>query len=115
MPLNYDHITIASSSNSQGTTHNDVYRCKYTICSQAGETYVAFQQKGATLRNLAIGTQLKIGWGFDADKFGHQRKIIQWFKVISTPKVTQYHCQTGTFCTQDIDTEYAKILQIMGK
>jgi hypothetical protein len=115
MPLNYDHITIASSSNSQGKTHNDVYRCQYIIRSQAGDTYFAFEQKGATLRNLAIGTKLKIGWKFDGNKVGYQRKIIKWFKVLSMPKTTEYHCQTGTFSTQEIDSEYAKILQIMGK
>ena len=115
MALNYDHITIASSGNSQGRTHNDAYRCNYTICSQAGETYIAFQQTGATLRNLPVGTCLKIGWQFNTNKFGHQRKVIKWFKTLSTPKVTQYRSKVGSLSTQAIDDEYAKILQLMGK
>lgn len=115
MALHYTNIAIASSGNSQGRTHNDAYRCNYTIRSQAGETYIAFKQKGATLRNLPVGTQLKIGWTFNTNQFGHQQKVIQWFKILSTPKTTTYHCRAGNLPIQAIDDEYAKILQVMGK
>jgi hypothetical protein len=115
MALNYTQITIAGSNNSRGNTYNDPYRCNYSVQSESGDTYLAFQKKGASLRNLPIGTRLKIGWKFNTNKNGKQEKIIQWFDILSTPQVLQYHCPIGYLPTQDIDTEYAKILHIMGK
>jgi hypothetical protein len=115
MPLHYERITITNSDNSQGNTHNDPYRCRYKIKDQSGQSYIVFGKKGATLRNLPLGTVLKIGWKLKANQFDYQEKIIEWFEVLSTPKVTDYRCRMGTLPTQDIDQEYAKILQIMGK
>ncbi|MEB3226350.1 MAG: hypothetical protein VKJ86_11175 [Synechococcus sp.] len=114
MPLNYDNITIADSTNSSGRTFKDAYRCNYRITDQAGNTYVAFKQKGATLRNFPRGTQLKIGWKWNKSIYGQQEKVIQWFKILATPKAQTYKTPVGELPTADIDLKYRKLLQIMG-
>lgn len=113
MPLNYSHITIASSKHSSGRSFRDAYRCNYTITDQAGNIYVAFKQKGATLRNFPHGTQLKIGWKWNKNIYGQQEKVIQWFQILATPKAQTYKTPVGELQTADIDLKYEKLLRIM--
>lgn len=117
MPLNYQNITIANSYHSGGKTKQDRDRCQYWIESKDGEKYLAFKEKGSILRNLPIGTCLKIGWVLDQNTYKSmvkQNKIIQWYEIISTPEKTTYETKAGTLPVSEIDQEYEHLEKIMG-
>ncbi|QUS60971.1 hypothetical protein IQE94_02080 [Synechocystis sp. PCC 7339] len=111
--LTFDDITIARTSNTAGRTTGDPYRCRYDIFTDTGETYIAFNGKGATLLNLAPGTKLRIGWKPLTNRYGSLQKSILWFEIISTPQVTSPTQSFNSLSVANIDAEYAHILAMM--
>lgn len=115
MALEYTVITIQKTSNSQGKTHGNPYRCVYSIVSQEGDEYIAFKECGSVLCTYSIGTKLKVGWILSTNNRGSKEKVIKWFQIFESPTQSTFQTKFGTFSKQEIEKEYQRLISIIGQ